>query len=141
MGTLGPGMGLLGAYAAGVGGNVAGLFYYAEPHRGLGASGMVLGALGLLSAQSFAFWRSGATGKQLIWRGLMGGILLLVLLGFNPDPRADIIAHVSGFVSGIVLGGFVVILPERVKRNRWTNRLAILLCASLILGTWWLAIR
>jgi len=47
MGSFGPGVGLLAAYLAGVGGNVAGFFLYARPHAGLGASGMVMGALGV----------------------------------------------------------------------------------------------
>src|SRR5882672_6345740 len=40
MGALGPGIGLLTAFLAGAGGNLAGLLFYPEAHRSLGASGM-----------------------------------------------------------------------------------------------------
>src|ERR1035437_10950698 len=52
MGRYGPGVGLLAAYLAGVGGNLAAWLVYGENHRGLGASGVVMGALGLLTIQS-----------------------------------------------------------------------------------------
>ncbi len=141
MGTLGPGLGLLGAYLAGVCGNVAGLLLYSTPHLGLGASGMVLGALGLLTAQSLVFWRGGVSGKQLILRALLGGLMLLVLLGFNPSPHVDVIAHVAGFLSGIVFGAIIILLPERIRRSHWTNRLAVVVCTGLVMVTWWLALR
>ena len=52
MGRYGPGVGLLAAYLAGVGGNLAAWWVYGANHRGLGASGVVMGALGLLVVQS-----------------------------------------------------------------------------------------
>jgi rhomboid protease GluP len=141
MGTLGAGLAMLGAYAAGVCGNVAGLWLYANPHRGLGASGMVLGALGLLTAQSIVFWRTGGAGKPLVVRGLLGGGLLLVLLGLSPNPQTDVIAHVAGFLGGLVLGAVIVGLPARWRHSRWTQRGAVLACLGLVLFTWWLALR
>ena len=41
MGRYGPGLGLLAAYLAGVGGNLTAWAVYGESHRGLGASGVV----------------------------------------------------------------------------------------------------
>ncbi len=139
MGGLGPGLALLAAYLAGAAGNLAGLFLYPEPHRGLGASGMVMGALGLLTAQSLTLWRAGATARQLVVRGLLGGFLLLVLLGLNPD--ADVIAHVAGFIAGLFLGGVIALLPFAWTQKNWVNRLAELLCGGLVIWTWWLALR
>ncbi|MDB6018173.1 MAG: rhomboid-related rane protein, partial [Pedosphaera sp.] len=52
MGRFGTGLGLLAAYLAGAAGNVASLMLNASPFYGLGASGMIMGALGLLTAQS-----------------------------------------------------------------------------------------
>ena len=141
MGTLGAGLGMLGAYLAGVCGNVAGLLVYANPHRGLGASGMVLGALGLLTAQSIVFWRAGGAGKPLVVRGLLGGLLLLVLLGLSPNPQTDVVAHVTGFLGGLVLGAVIVGLPVRWRQSRWIHRGAVLGCIGAVLFTWWLALR
>ena len=60
MGRYGTGTGLLAAYLAGAAGNVASLLLNAKPFNGLGASGMVMGALGLLAAQSLASRRAQA---------------------------------------------------------------------------------
>ena len=139
MGSLGSGPALLTAYLAGVGGNLAGLLVHSSAHKGLGASGMVMGALGLLTVHSCAFLKAGVTAQQLVIRAFLGGILLLVLLGLNPDT--DVIAHVGGFVSGALLGLGLLCLPEKAIENAWVNRLSLLLCGGLVLGTWWLALR
>ena len=138
MGSFGVGFGVLGSYLAGVGGNVAGLLLYPESHRGLGASGMVMGALGLLTAQSLAALRGGVSARQVILRAFMGGLLLLVLWGFN--PTTDVIAHVGGFLTGILLGGLLALLPAKWIQAKTTNRAAALICAALVIWTWWLAL-
>src|SRR2546421_1302369 len=70
MGSFGSGVGLLAAYLAGVLGNLAGLFLYIGEHRSLGASGMIFGALGLLTGQMFGLLHAGLSGKQLVFRGV-----------------------------------------------------------------------
>lgn len=55
MGRYGPGVGLLAAFLAGVGGNLTIWWVYGGQPRGLGASGVVMGARGLLVVQSLAF--------------------------------------------------------------------------------------
>lgn len=141
MGMFGPGLAMLGACAAGVGGNLAGLLLYDAAHRGLGASGMVLGALGLLTAPSLDSWRAGGRGKPLVVRGLLGGVLLLVLLGLSPHPQTDVVAHVGGFLSGLALGGAIVRLPPQRRQSRWTQRIAAAICLGLALVAWGLALR
>jgi len=138
MGSFGAGFGVLGSYLAGVGGNVAGLLLYPGSHHGLGASGMVMGALGLLTAQSLAALRGGASARQVVVRGFMGGLLLLVLWGLN--PATDVIAHVAGFLTGILLGGLFALLPAKVIQSKSANRTAALVCAGLVIWTWWLAL-
>lgn len=139
MGSFGPGLALLASFLAGVGGNLAGLLFYGGGHRGLGASGMIMGALGLLAVQSVALVRSGAAPRQLLVRGIGGGLLLLVLLGTNPN--ADVLAHVAGFVSGCVLGGVLLLLPARWAQSVWRNRVAAALCFLLVALVWALALR
>jgi len=43
-------------------------------------------------------------GYQTALRGCAAGILLLVLLGFDPHPQTDVLAHVLGFFAGFFLG-------------------------------------
>jgi len=141
MGVFGPGMGLLIPLLAGVIGNLVGLTIYPESYRGLGASGMIMGSLGLLSAQSLALLRHGLTHRQLAVRGVLSGCLLLVLFGFSPEKNADVLAHVAGFIGGMVLGGAVAWLPTAWLRNPWVGRLGQGLAVALVAVAWYLALR
>jgi rhomboid protease GluP len=137
MGAYGPGFGLLGAYLAGAGGNLAGLIFYGDNHLSLGASGMVMGALGLITVESLGL--RGSAVRDFIIRGLCGGFLLLVLLGFSPDPRTDVLAHVGGFASGVILGAPMAFWRDRVGKK--VDYAALLLFAALLLGSWALALQ
>jgi membrane associated rhomboid family serine protease len=141
MGAMGPGLGLLASFLAGVGGNLVGLLFYADTHRGLGASGMVMGALGLLAAQWLALLRHGLTPRQLVVRGVLSGCLLLVLLGFSPDRRVDVLAHVAGFGTGLALGAILALCPREVLHNERADRTALAAIAGLVGACWWLALR
>ncbi len=141
MGVFGPGLGFLISLLAGVAGNAAGLAFYPENYRGLGASGLVMGSLGLLSAQSVALWRQGLTHRQLAVRAGLSGCLLLVLLGFSPEQHTDVLAHVAGFVAGAMLGIAVGWLPARWRRGPWLNRATQILAAALVAIAWLLALR
>lgn len=141
MGALGPGIGLLACFLAGAGGNLAGLLFYSETHRSLGASGMVMGALGLLAAQWLVLLRHGLTPRQLVVRGVLSGGLLLVLLGFSPGRNVDVLAHVAGFGTGLLLGAVLALLPGSILNHRWFDRAALAAVLSLAGVTWWLALR
>lgn len=139
MGSFGSGVGLLGSYLAGAAGNVVGLLLYSGAHRSLGASGMVFGALGLLTGQMSARLRAGLTPRQVAVRGILSGILLLVLFGLNPD--SDVIAHLGGFGMGGILGAILARWPQHGAKPIAVNRVAEVLCAALVGVTWWLALR
>ncbi len=141
MGAFGPGIGLLASFLAGVGGNLAGYFFYSETHRGLGASGMIMGALGLLAAQWLALLRRGFSPRQLALRGVLSAGLLLVLLGFSPENNVDVLAHVAGFGSGLILGAVLALGPDRLSQNATANGVAFGLCLALGGTVWWLALR
>jgi membrane associated rhomboid family serine protease len=139
MGSFGPGMAVLAAYLAGAGGNLAGLLFAGPQHRSLGASGMVMGALGLLAGQSIAFLRRGDNPRRLVLRIVAGACLLLVLLGL--DPHTDVLAHVGGFVSGAAFGAVLSISNGKLAQNELANRAAELICGAIVAGTWALALR
>ncbi len=100
---------------------------------------MVMGALGLLAGQSLALLRSGMSAPQFILRGIIGGLLLLVLLGL--DPTSDVTAHVGGFGFGVLIGGLLAWLTPKLAQNPWANWLAEAICGLLVIVTWWLALR
>ncbi|MCI0539846.1 MAG: rhomboid family intramembrane serine protease [Verrucomicrobiales bacterium] len=139
MARFGAGCGLLAAYLAGALGNLAGLLLYGRPYTGLGASGMVMGALGLLTFHSAAFWRSNPNTSRDLMRGGVAGVLLFLILGVDPD--SDVIAHLGGFLGGGFLGVLLSFLPARTLENRifscvnWIVLIGLLaLTASL--GVW-----
>ena len=139
MAVFGPGLALLVTLLAGAGGNVAGLIFYSRTYLGLGASGMVMGALGLLAVHTLAHLRAGLSAGELVVRSFFGAVFLLVLLGFN--PASDVIAHIGGFVTGALLGLVLVCLPAAALKDRWVNRIALGLTLALTLWTWWEALR
>jgi rhomboid protease GluP len=138
MARFGAGCGLLAAYAAGVAGNVAGLFLYTKPHFSLGASGMIMGALGLTTVQSLALWRHNPRAAKVVLSGILSGAMLFILLGLNPE--SDVVAHLGGFLAGGLLGGAMVWLPPPVLHDTRLNAVSLLVLCLTVIGTWLLAI-
>jgi membrane associated rhomboid family serine protease len=136
MGNIGTGFGLLAAYLAGAGGNIATWIVFSAGHRSLGASGMVMGCVGLLAAQSIVFRR--APSWKVALGGVAAGAMLFALLGL--DPGSDVLAHLGGFVSGLMIGG-VLLLAPRLCRNSVANVVAGLVFCGLVVLPWWLALR
>jgi membrane associated rhomboid family serine protease len=114
MGRYGSGVGLLAAQLAGAAGNLATVWLSGPEHRGLGASGVVMGALGLLAAQTLELVREHPAWKRHVTAGLAGGFMLFVLLGMAPGT--DIVAHTGGFVAGVLLGGALAPWPGLAHR-------------------------
>jgi rhomboid protease GluP len=139
MARYGAGVGLLAAFVAGAVGNVADLLFYSEPHRTLGASGMVMGALGLVTVQSFSFWRKDRLGGQFFFRAFAAGVLILVLIGFSPD--SDVVAHVGGFIAGAIFGCGLGFAPSTRLQRGPANVGAMLALAALLVATWRQALR
>jgi membrane associated rhomboid family serine protease len=141
MGAYGYGLGLLLSYLSGVAGFLGGCLLLPESYRSLGASGMLLGALGLLGSQWVGYMRHGFTTKEVAVRGVLSACLLLVLLGFGSGGNTDVLAHVTGFAAGLILGGIVSLLPRSVVEGVWANRLALLVTLVLVLGSWAIGLR
>ena len=136
MGRYGPGVGLLAAYFAGVGGNLITGLVYGEAHLGLGASGVVMGALGMFSVQSVALLKRGNKNTfRLFAGGILAGVLLFVLLGV--DPEADVVAHLGGFIAGLLLGSLLALAPRLIHKPVVNLGAGILFAALVILPWWW----
>ena len=138
MGGYGSGTGFLAALVAGVAGNLTTLAFSPKPHLSLGASGLVMGALGLLTAQWLALRQRTPAVRRLAIAGLGGGLMLFALLGLTPGT--DVVAHAGGFVGGVLLGA---ILAQRlsVARQPQNNLAAGIIATTLVIWTWWLALR
>lgn len=137
MGCFGAGVALLLSLLGGVLGNVASLLLHNDPFRSLGASGVVMASLGLLAAHSLVLARHERR-TVLIGRGVMAGCLLVVLLGFS--PKSDVVAHVGGFIAGIVLGWIALRFRSALLKPS-LNPAATIASILLVLFSWWLAGR
>jgi rhomboid protease GluP len=137
MGHCGTGVGLFAAYLAGAGGNVASWLVHGEAHLGLGASGVVMGALGLLAVQSLPLLKGNPNAAKLAIGGIVGGVMLFVLLGLNPGT--DVIAHLGGFVAGLLLGSLLALAPNLAQQT-FANLVAGFLFTGLVIVTWVLAL-
>jgi membrane associated rhomboid family serine protease len=138
MARWGAGTALLAAWLAGALGNLAGLLLHSGNYTGLGASGMVMGALGLLASSSWQDRNATQTSLGLVVRGLLGAILLFILIGVNPG--SDVIAHLGGFVGGVAFGAAFNILPGRFLLHATTGLLAGAIAAAILVWTWALAL-
>ncbi len=138
MGRYGPGVGLLAAYLAGASGNIIAGLVHEATSRGLGASGVVMGALGLLSFPAFPVLRQrSANAFRLIAGGLMGGMLLFVFVGVSPGT--DVVAHLGGFLAGLGLGAMLAFAPQLIHRP-WVNLASATLFTAFVVLPWWLAL-
>lgn len=138
MGRFGTGTALLASFLAGAAGNILSLLLNPKPFDGLGASGMVMGALGLLSAQTLRWsGKSGASWKQRLV-GVAAGIMLFTLYGLAPGT--DMAAHLGGFLAGLILGAALVFAPVDFLHRRSTNAVTNILFVALLSVTWWLAL-
>jgi membrane associated rhomboid family serine protease len=137
MGCFGAGPALLLSFLGGALGNLATFFLHDGVYRSLGASGMVMAALGLLTAHSLVTARHERT-ALLVGRGVLAACLLVVLLGFG--PKSDVVAHVGGFVAGTALGTLALKCRKRFTSHK-ANVLMLSLCTWLLITVWWLALR
>jgi membrane associated rhomboid family serine protease len=138
MGYYGTGVGLLAAYLAGAIGNLAAAFLSRSQHLSLGASGLVMACLGLLAVQSFSHLRSNPRALRLAIGGIIGGAMLFALLGLGPET--DVVAHLGGFVAGIIIGIPLNLLPSIARQGK-TNLVCGFIFAVLVIVPWWLALR
>jgi len=134
--SLGPGM--LGAYVAGIGGNLFAWAGAAQPHRSLGASGLVMGCLGMLAVQSVVQWGRSPHARKAIVGGLAAGVLLFVLLGVSPGT--DVLAHFGGFVSGLFVGAGFVALGRTIQKTT-VNVACAIGFVLLVIVPWYFAMQ
>lgn len=136
MGQYGAGVALSMGLLCGAAGNLLGLQVRSQDYIGLGASGWVMGTLGMLAARSFHLWRLSWRATRYVLAGLCAGGFLFVM--FGTSERSDVIAHFGGFIAGIVLGGSVSMLPERTQARLETPAAGLFI--MLTATTWGLAL-
>ena len=100
---IGVGMAWLMILLGGVAGNVMNVMLQQSAHSSIGASTSVFAALGLLAAYLWTARRLISDSWARRWTPIVGGIVLLAWLGTG-DENTDIVAHLTGFIAGFVMG-------------------------------------
>ncbi len=137
---FGPGVGWASILAAGALGNYLEMLISPPDHRAVGASTAVFAALGLLSGFG---WRRQWTLRErwmYRWAPLIAGACLLTLLGVGTE-HVDVLGHLLGFVSGVMLGWIYAragMPRSRHARVQWLAGAAAILVITI---AWVTALR
>ncbi|MCU0683755.1 MAG: rhomboid family intramembrane serine protease [Polyangiaceae bacterium] len=136
---LGPGLGTLTVLGAGTAGNVLNALWYGAGHRSIGASTAVFAAVGVLVAVQSLLNRREARGWFATLGPIAGGLVLLGMLGANPNT--DVRAHGFGFLAGVALGLPAALIARWRDRpvGSWGQAAFGLLSAGTVVGSWALA--
>jgi membrane associated rhomboid family serine protease len=127
--SVGPGVAATLMLLSGAAGTFATAALARHDFISIGASTAVFGALGSLAALP----RS----SRRVWAPVIGGFALLAFLG--TAKRADVTGHLCGFLSGVLAGVAVRLLPP--LRNRSAQACLAVLAACVPVAAWVAAFR
>jgi rhomboid protease GluP len=139
MARFGAGLTLLATFCAGAAGNLFGLELYSRSYTGLGASGMMMGALGVLAIHSIHLFRTSPKAARYVLSGVTAGLFIFILFGVSPN--SDILAHLGGFIAGLVFGAVLALAPPKLVHNRIVNGLTLFFFVTFSALVWILALR
>ncbi|KLU05730.1 Rhomboid family protein [Rhodopirellula islandica] len=132
---LGGGLAWLAIVLAGALGNLMNAVIRDGAHTSIGASTAVFAALGILVAHAM-HPRYKSSAKALVrWSPLIGGVLLLSFMGMEGE-RTDVLAHVTGFIAGMVFGWVGCRLPETWLANSSFQMIAGLVTGAIVIASW-----
>ncbi len=136
---FGSGLAWVSILAAGAVGNLLNAWISQPNHTSIGASTAVFAALGLVAA--YAWQRRRHLHASRLARGapLVGGVLLLSYLGAG-GVRTDVLAHVTGFLSGVLLGALYGTLGDRLTLPSGAQAFLGMVAVALLAFAWTLAL-
>lgn len=138
--SVGGGVAWAGILIGAMMGNALDAVWMPEQQRSIGASTGVFAALGILSAYAWTL----ETATHLRWAKRLGpliaGVILLGFLGAGGE-RTDVVAHLTGFGSGCVIG----VIFGKTGEQRFESRALQLLAGAFAIATsgvaWLFALR
>jgi rhomboid protease GluP len=132
---VGSGVAWLLVVASGALGNYLTALFYQFGHHAVGASTAVFGAVGVMGALGVRrYLRQKTLGRGFLVP-LIGALGLFAMLG--TDPATDVIAHLCGLISGILLGLIAIpALDGRGLGSRLLQTAALTLTAAVIYFCW-----
>ncbi|MEM6472811.1 MAG: rhomboid family intramembrane serine protease [Planctomycetota bacterium] len=136
---LGGGVAWLTIVVAGACGNLINALTRPPDHSSIGASTAVFAALGLLVADALHPMHHANSSRWKRHSPLIAGVVLLSLLGVG-GPKTDVNAHVTGFLSGLVIGWLSCRVPDRLLGRGSVQSLAAAAAVALLAIAWRLAL-
>lgn len=134
-GLTGSGLGWLLILSTGIAGNLANACFYQTDHLSVGASTAIFGAVGILTVNELLRKGKSTGWKKRAWLPLAAGLALLSLLG-TEGPQTDLMAHLFGFMSGLLIGALQATFiwyppPPKYQYGCWSITTIILLSSWL----------
>jgi len=136
---LGWGVALLGSLLAAIAGNILDSILMPASHISIGASTWVFAALGVLAAYSWRRQFDGRLKWTHRWAPLIAGVMLLGMIGAGGE-NTDVLAHLTGFACGVVIGAASVRLRAKILAHTGLQALGALGAVTALLGAWAFAI-
>ena len=127
--SVGPGVASALMLLSGAAGTFAAAELVRHDFVSIGASTAVFGALGTLATLP--------RHSRRVWMPVIGGLALLALLGTS--KRADVAGHLCGFISGVLAGAAVSLLPP--LRNRAAQAWLAVATGCIPVVAWFAALR
>lgn len=131
--VLGGGVAWLAIVIAGALGNFINALVQPPNHSSIGASTAVFAALGVIVSHSLRSWSSVQEKPLRRWSPLIGGLLLLAFTGVGGE-RTDVVAHLTGFLAGMLIGWVGSGLPDHWlasgKVQSWAGFVTLVIVAT-----------
>ena len=140
MGRYGIGWTLLAATLAGLCGNLLSLLIHPTEYASLGASGVVMGVLGILSVYLMPLISKKNLPAKVGISAFSASVLIFILTGLSPDPQVNLSAHLGGFLGGIFAGFLLNKVPEKWILHKLTNVILTILWFAICSYCWATAI-
>ncbi len=133
--VLGGGVAWLTIVVAGALGNFMNAMVQSPTHSSIGASTAVFAALGVIVAHALRPWSSVQERPLRRWSPLVGGVLLLAFTGVGGE-RTDVVAHLTGFLAGLLIGWVGCGLPDHWLASGAVQKSAGLASVAIVALAW-----
>jgi rhomboid protease GluP len=132
---LGAGVASVTIVLAAVLGNLLDSALMPQSHVSMGASTAVFATLGLVAAYSWRLQFSKRMRWAHRWAPLVTGVMLLALLGAG-GGNTDVLAHLTGFFCGAVLGAGYARVPAKIFTGMTLQITAMIIAIATVVGAW-----
>lgn len=136
--VLGGGVAWLTILLAGALGNLLNALARSADHTSIGASTAVFAALGILVAHALHPRKSSIDPPLKRFSPLIAGTVMLAFLGTEGE-RTDVLAHVTGFFAGVIVGWIGCRIPRAWLASSATQWIAATTACATLIGCWIIA--